>query len=187
MDPHQDFEPVPPPRFKPVYIEGREWIFSRPTKAWFFIVFLCLWLTGWTFGGFSAFAQILRGEGGLFLLVWICGWGIGWLAVVGTLLWQFAGKMMVGTDGIALVYRWSIPIISRSRRFDVHQVRDLRAAPANLSLYGASQTASFPPFWPGSRGSVQFDYGGRTIEIMPGLDEAEGKAIVALLNRQLHR
>lgn len=46
---------------------------------------------------------------------------------------------------------------------------------------------SYPPFFPIMHGSVQFDYGGRTMNLMPGLDEAEGQQIVEWLNQRLSR
>lgn len=44
---------------------------------------------------------------------------------------------------------------------------------------------NYPPFFPMTPGSVQFDYGGRTINAMPGLDEAEGNMIAEWLAKRL--
>ena len=50
---------------------------------------------------------------------------------------------------------------------------------------GGFMQPNYPPFFPMTPGSVQFDYGGRTINAMPGLDEAEGNMIVEWLAKRL--
>ncbi|MEP3421202.1 MAG: hypothetical protein ABJN35_05680 [Erythrobacter sp.] len=50
---------------------------------------------------------------------------------------------------------------------------------------GGFMNASYPPFFPMTHGSVQFDYGGRTMNLMPGLDETEGQEIVNWLDLRL--
>ena len=59
------------------------------------------------------------------------------------------------------------------------QVRHLRAATLAWPFagFGRWNRAASPP-WFGNPGSVQFDYGARTVRMLPGLDEAEGRMVV---------
>jgi hypothetical protein len=43
--------------------------------------------------------------------------------------------------------------------------------------------AAYPP-WFGNPGSVQFDYGARTVRVLPGLDEAEGRMVADWLAKR---
>lgn len=43
----------------------------------------------------------------------------------------------------------------------------------------------YPPFVPMMSASVQFDYGGRTVGVMSGVDEAEAQQIVDWLAQRL--
>jgi hypothetical protein len=110
------------------------------------------------------------------------GWGI-----VGSIVgWQIAGRSMVTVDAGALVTRWQMPLVSRTRRYDAGQVRHLRAAPLAWPFagFGRMGRAAYPP-WFGNPGSVQFDYGARTVRVLPGLDEAEGRMVAEWLAKRL--
>ena len=66
-------------------------------------------------------------------------------------------------------------------------MRHLRAAslPWPFSGFGRwSPRAAYPP-WFGNPGSVQFDYGARTVRVLPGLDEAEGRMVAEWLAKRL--
>lgn len=185
MTDYEKFEPIPDARFQTMYIDGAEWLVARAGRSWFVLPFLCVWLALWTVGGISAFGQLLEGEIQLFLAIWLIGWAIGWIFAAGWLGWQLGGRVQIAVSGPALLYRWSMPFLSRVKRYDVQQVRNVRAG-VQQSLWGGGMFhANYPPFFPGVPGSVQFDYGGRTVNAMPGLDQAEGQAIADFLSARL--
>ena len=183
-DLHQ-FEPLPEARFKIEYLEGTEWIIVRASRNWFIIPFIGIWLTLWTFGGVAAFSQLILGEAQLFLSLWLIGWAIGWLFAASWLGWQLKGRLRLTVQGQALIYNWSMPLVSKTKRYNAQQVRNLRAGRSMWPWGGGFMNVSYPPFFPMMPGSVQFDYGGRTMNFMPGLDEAEGQLIVDWLSRRL--
>jgi hypothetical protein len=77
-----------------------------------------------------------------------------------------------------LVTRWQMPLVGRTKRYDAGQVRHLRAATLAWPFagFGRWNRAAYPP-WFANAGSVQFDYGARTVRVLPGLDEAEGRMV----------
>src|SRR5262245_477300 len=83
-----------------------------PTKRKpFILLFLPIWLVGWTFGWVAAFSQLMSSQAELgaraFLLVWISFWTVGgafaWLA----LAWSLAGREIVtlGPSSIVIARR----------------------------------------------------------------------------------
>lgn len=183
----EQFEPLPDARFNIEFIDGAQWLVSRSSRNWLVMPFLSIWLVAWTIGGIAAITQFLRGEAQLFLAIWLVGWAIGWLFAATWLGWQFAGRIQVSVQQQALVYRWSMPVLGKTKRYDASQIRNLRAGGASWPWSSGFMNISYPPFLPGVPGSVQFDYGGRTIGIMPGLDEAEGQLIVDWLEQRIPR
>ena len=178
------FEPLRKARFETAFIDGTEWIVARATRNWFVIPFISVWLVLWTFGGIAAItAWIVGAEARLFLSVWLVGWALGWCFAASMLGWQIGGRAMTCVEAGALVYRWKILGFARTKRFDATQVRQLRTAPTISSMN--FMRGNQPPFAPGSTGSVKFEYGGREVSIMPGLDEAEGRMIAAWLAKRL--
>ena len=185
MEDFDKFEAIRGPRFDTDFVDGKEWIVARASKNWFVILFISVWLLVWTAGGIAALTQLLGGEAQLFLGVWLVGWAVGWVFAASWLGWQLAGQLQITTDGPALLYRWEMPLLSKLKRYDVRQIRNVRAGSASFPWGGKFMDVSYPPFFPDMPGSVQFDYGGRTVNVMSGLDQTEGQAIAAWLTKRL--
>ncbi len=181
------FEPLPEARFKIEFVDGMEAITFHASRNWFSILFIGVWLTIWTIGGFAAFSQLVFGEARLFLAIWHVGWAIGWLFAASWLGWQLGGKLRVSVQEQAMIYRWAMPFVSKTKHYDGQQVKNLRTGRSMWPWGGGFINVSYPPFFPMTFGSVQFDYGGRTLHLMPGLDEAEGRQIVEWLSKRLPR
>ena len=181
--PSQRFEPLRKARFEHEIVDGTEWVVARALRNWFVLPFLSIWLIGWTLGGALAMSQWIAGEERVFLSLWLVGWALGWCFAVSWIGWQINGRTMTSVQAGAIVYRWKIFSYARTKEFDATQVRHLRASstawPWNFTR------PSQPPFYPGSAGSVKFDYGAREVSIMPGLDEAEGRMIAEWLAKRL--
>ena len=172
---HADqFEPVPGARFEYQRIDGTEWLTMRAPRNWFAFLFLIVWLTIWSFGGGTVLTQIFGGEVDLFSLVWIVFWAFGLCMAAACLLWLAKGRSAISVTSDALVFRWSMPLISRTKRFDTRAVANLRGGATMWPLANGVFYTSLPPFFPSMRGGLRFDYGARTVTVMNDLDETEG-------------
>jgi hypothetical protein len=188
MDSTSRFEPVSIARHRTELANGIEWTVVRTRKNWFALPFLCFWLTGWTLGGGAALYALITGDGGerLFLALWLVGWALGWIFAAASILWQIGGRTMVAITGGALVHAWSMPFVTREKRYDAKQIRYLRSGETSSLLGWGRSLRDVPPFMPSmASGSVKFDHGARTIQLFPGLDESEGRMIVDQLAARL--
>lgn len=176
------YETVKPPRFEVEQTAGGERIRVRIRRNVFALLFLPVWLVLWTIGGIAAMTELARG-GEPFLAVWLCFWAVAELAVILSLAWLIWGAELIGVIGGDLEIGQRLFGLTRSRLYRGRDVRDLAAAEAP-PFYAQTQFAipfMMKPRW----GAVKFNYGGRTIFIAQGLDEAEGRMIVERLRRRL--
>lgn len=180
-----EFEPLPAVRFNTEFVDGYEWIVARPPRKWFLILFLAVWLVMWTSGGGSVISEVTAGEVSVFLFAWLIGWAAACVMVLLLLAWQFTGRLRLSVDGQALIYCWSLLHFTRTKRYDTQQIRALKtnSLVAQNSHYAHSNSSL--PFLPGSTGSIQFDYGGRSVTIMPGFDGSESRLMVNWLAKRL--
>jgi hypothetical protein len=177
------YEPVQPPRFTVETVDGSEQINIPPQRSVFIGLFLAVWLTGWTIGGVAAFVAFLKTQQP-FLALWLCGWVAGEAFVALTLLWMFTGGESVRLIGKDLEIGAHVLGWDRRKVYQGSQIRNLSSsAPANF--YNGRWQGRLPILFANTSGSFKFDYGGRTIYVGPGLDEAEGRMIVERLRARL--
>jgi hypothetical protein len=182
------FEPLPEARHRIQIIDGTEWIVVNAARNWFVLPFLSFWLVLWTVGGIAAMAGVARGPERGFLAIWLIFWALGWLFAAGTIAWQFTGRTFVGVAHGALVHRWTMMLLSKTRQYDARHVGNLRAATSIWSMLRTGFMRSpYPPFLPMGGGSIAFDYGARTVRLLPEVDESEGQMIVDWLTKRLPR
>ena len=179
----QEFEPLSKPRFKVESKEGFERIVIPAAKSWFALLFLVVWLTGWTFAGIAAIAEAFSGRDTGFLIAWLCGWTLGWLFAGSWIGWQVSGKEILAVQGEALVRGWSIFSVERLKRYDLAHVEDLSTTTPSLP-YGAMRL-SYPPFFPLPMGPLKWNYGAATVYAAAGLTEAEAKLIAERLRARM--
>lgn len=147
----------------------------------FVLLFLPVWLTGWTVGGVVAISQVLH-EFSLFLCLWLCGWAVGWVFAAGTIAWMLMGAETARVVAGDLELGVEIGPWKRRKLYQGVQIKDLRAAPANPM---ANFQMSGPFMRQMQGGAVQFTYGARTVRFAAGLDEAEGRLIIERLKKSL--
>ena len=146
------------------------------------LLFLPIWLTGWTVGGIAAITQLVH-HFEPFLIFWLCGWALGELFASGILLWMLTGSetlRIVGQDlevahhALGFSRKWLYQGGLISHLMVVHQ-------PAwPFRFYWPT------PFFRNTKaGAIRFDYGARTQYVGAGLDDAEGRLIVERLARRL--
>ena len=92
------YEPVANPRFLIERTDEGELIRIKPRRRTFALLFMPVWLAGWTAGGVLAISQLLQ-QFSAFLMFWLCGWAVGWLFVAGTISWMIWGSETLRTRG----------------------------------------------------------------------------------------
>lgn len=176
------YEPVAKARFTVEQTDDGEQISLKAKRQIFPMLFLPVWLAGWTAGGLATINQILD-QFEPFLAIWLCGWAVAWIAVVASLAWLFAGSetlravrsdLEIAQRALGLSRRWS---------YQGTQIRNLRVADQQPGPFRSGFQIPFLRL--GREGSIKFDYGARTIYAAPGLDEAEAKMVIERLCRGL--
>jgi hypothetical protein len=176
------YEPLGKPRFVVDESGQVELIRIKARRQVFALMFLPIWLAGWTVGGVFAITAVVR-QFNLFLVLWLCGWALGWVYASATIAWMLFGSETLRVVDRDLELGFSIGPWAGRKVYQGSQVRDLKSSP-QIDPYGAFRFNT--PFMPRTQGgAVQFTYGGRTIRAGAGLDEAEGQLIVARLSRRL--
>ena len=149
-------------------------------KQWFSILFLLVWLGGWTMGEISAlrvvFGPGVPGGPTAFLIFWLCGWTFGGLFVVYSLLWMLAGSERITVSSGALTIRKQVFGFGREKAFELGEISELRVNRDRGRSSRASGGLTLPDI--GGMGSVAFDYGAKTVRFAAGIDEAEAALIV---------
>lgn len=140
------------------------------------VLFLSVWLGGWTLGGIGAMAGLVA-TGEPFLAFWLCGWAIGWMAVSVML----TGRQRLRFVGADLEIDTSM--LGYHRRA-LYRGRDIRGPSVQAPAWQARQTPPMPLLG-GSRRTVRFTYGARTFSTGFGMDPAEGAAIIEWLRKKL--
>jgi hypothetical protein len=176
------YVPIATARFAVEPTQDGEQIRVKARRQVFPMLFLPVWLAGWTAGGVFAIWQVIN-QFEPFLVLWLCFWAIAWLAAAGTLAWIFTGSETLRVVGSDLEVAQHALGLSRRWVFEGVHIRNLRVANQPGWPYRFQLQV---PFLNVSRsGSLKFDYGPRTIFAAPGLDDAEGQMIVERLQKRL--
>ncbi len=154
-----------------------------PPRRWYAVLLVVVWTAFWAFGLAMAAKQLLvpgRHEGHWFLAMWLVGWVVaGGSSVIYMGLYMMFGLQLVRIDGTTLAITRRAPVYTRVQRFDLTQIRDLRASPVASTIvgWGTGQYATDLSGLTG--GHLAFDYGAKTYRFGAGVDEAEAKQLVA--------
>jgi hypothetical protein len=174
-------------------------------KHWFQVVFLGVWLVGWMFGetmvggillsgligrflgrspeGFGIDFSALHGVS-LFMLVWFVGWTVGGAFALYAFLWQLAGKEIVLLSYSSIQVRRQVLGIGWTKEYLAEHVKNLRVSQMGYSEAGWSRSLiAFGMVG----GFIAFDYGAKTFRFGSGIDEAEAKQIVSVIQRCFSR
>lgn len=168
-------------------------------KRWSMIIFLSFWMCGWALGEvFAAWILVgvlLDGQPAedvngfttgilLFLVAWLGMWTAAGVFAIYAWLWNIAGRQVVtvGVDGIRIEN--AIPMWRRGKEYRLADVRSLRIAPEQLTVWTFREAARF---WGIGGGPLAFDYGAKTVRFGPGTDEAEAKMILGVITGRCPR
>ncbi len=177
------YEAARGPRFLVEHDGEGETIRIRAQRPLFVLLFLAVWLTGWTVGGVGAIAVFLTSFEP-FIGLWLCGWLLGWLAASLTVGWMLAGSETLRVVRGDLEHGYRIGPWSRRKLYQGSLVRGLRASSQTWPMTGLGLGLPFGPF-AGRSGALWFSYGGRSVRAASGLDETEGQLIVERLLKRL--
>jgi len=149
-------------------------------KHLFALVFMPMWLIGWSVGELSAIRELVSGDGSpmFFLGTWLTLWTLGGGAALFTWLWMIRGREIIRLRYHALVIRRDLLGLGREKEFDLSHVTNLRVALPTWTPF--DWNAAMQP-WGQGTGRIAFDYGADTIRIGSGIDEAEARQIVGEL------
>ena len=170
-------------RHRIAIVDGVEQIRIPVRRNWFVLAFLPFWLAGWTAGGIAALSQVFT-RFDWFLLFWLGGWAAGWVFAASMVVSQVWGAETIRTVQGDLEISSGAAPFARTWRYRGNAIRNLQSAEPGVDLYGMRYMPA--PFWMRPKtGAVRFDYGSETLYLANGVDEPEGRDIVAWLARRL--
>src|SRR5688572_28836534 len=120
------YEPLGAARYRLESDASGERIRIPARKFVFAMLFLPVWLTGWTVGGIVAITELLT-TFSLFMLVWLSFWAVGWVAAAGTLAWMAFGSETLRVAGEDLEVGHHMLGWSRRKVYRGREVRRLCA------------------------------------------------------------
>jgi hypothetical protein len=169
---------------KRIKILGSEIRISSP-KNIFMLIFLPIWLTGWTIGGAFAIKQVISGESEevWFLLIWLCGWIVGETFALYAFLWGVFGFEVITVELGSLRIKRSILGYGLSRNYEISKLSNLRAS----GFFGSMMSWSAGmAYWGLSGGTIAFDYEGKTRRFGISLNENDSNQLVDALKKRLN-
>jgi hypothetical protein len=172
-----DFAPPPAPGPRMQEVGDRLIVFFRPRRSWGTLVFLTVWLLGWTAGGLFAAAQLPTASSGeaAFLLFWLCGWVLGECTVVGVISWRLFGRESLAVTREELEVRRCIGRFASVKRYDAARVRDIKAARVPHDQDQSSRKDY----------CLEISYDDETVRVAEGMGEREAEYVASIIFSRL--
>ena len=151
-------------------------------RNWFVIIFLTVWLGGWSIGWISVVSILLSDLGDasgidLFLLFWLTGWTVGGAVAIKTLVWMIFGKEIITIKSGQLAIERAGDLLSMKKEYDLQIAKSFEVKESSgFDYFNKSTHAGFVN--PSVMGTLRFDYGLSTIRFGIGIDAAEGKFLL---------
>ena len=119
---------------------------------------------------------------GIFGLVWLTIWTIGGTFAIFTFLWQIFGREEIEVASYSITLNQVVLFFQRSKEYASEYIKDLRTSPMGINeMHNWSRSLAFYGI---GGGIIVFDYGAGTIRLGGGIDEAEGKQIIAEIQQK---
>jgi hypothetical protein len=154
-------------------------------RKWGSLVFLPVWLAGWTVGGIMAMKWVLYpgpSTPRAFISLWLAGWALGAVGTICSWFWTAFGKEIVQIREGNLTIKRDILGRGRTRSFPIGTVSNLRAS----GLFPSSS------YWDNylaqlklGGGTIGFDSQGQTHRLGIQLTESEAQNVVQELSSYL--
>lgn len=139
-----------------------------PPRVGCIMVFLAVWLTGWTFGGISAIRALFTTGFSLpsiFLLVWIAGWLVAETVFGGIFLYMLAGSERLTWTATEFRQRFGVFNLGWTWTYSAELLSGLRARDERFSGDEAV--------------SLTFEYGPKTVRLRSSLTGDQIDQVVA--------
>jgi hypothetical protein len=167
----------------------------------FLVLFLSVWLLGWSVGEVTALRTLAAwafgaasgqkfgnagGPPAPFLIFWLAFWTVAGVVMLDALVWQFRGRETIGVDpdGRTLVIRRLGTFVPRrTRTFSIEDVRNLRVSPLGMSMFPSPfafrENWDAQLQWLGNGGgSIAFDHPGGTQRFGTQLSDTEARRLI---------
>ncbi|MCP4432803.1 MAG: hypothetical protein GY806_17670 [Gammaproteobacteria bacterium] len=161
------------------YPEGLE-IIIPSQKSTFASGFLTIWLLAWSYGEIFIFNKIINGPEAstdAFIVFWLCAWTLGGMLAIFLLMWNTKGREIIRIDDKELWRSREYVWFSRSGRYQLNDIQNLRLNEIDLSRPDIDQSE----FWGITGGSITFDYGHCTEKLARELDQEDASELIDLL------
>jgi hypothetical protein len=131
-------------------IDGRV-ITIRSINAWPVVIFLAVWVSFWTFGGYEAFKafagavmnfKITMLPVVIFLGVWLAGWAAGeGMAIIG-IAWMLWGREKITVSQGVLSMRYDVKVTSLAKKFNINEMADISVQNTTVTFKYRNKTES---------------------------------------------
>jgi hypothetical protein len=154
-------------------------------KNIFMLLFMPIWLTGWTIGGGVAMWQVISGQGKetWFLLVWLCGWLAGELFMLYAFLWSTFGKELITTEHGTINIKRSIFRYGLSKQYQTTKMSNLRASGFFATMMSWNYSMAY---WGLTGGTVAFDYENKSVRFGINLNEDDANELVKTMKSRFN-
>lgn len=169
---------------KRIIVSASDIRISSPKNV-FILIFMPVWLVGWTAGGVIAILQIFSGQSkeAWFLVLWLFVWLAGELFVIYVFLWGAFGYELITSDHDIITIKRSIFGHGPLRMFEISKISDLRASGFFATMISWSYNMAY---WGLSGGTVAFDYENKPIRFGINLNEDDAKQLVVIVKSRLN-
>lgn len=154
-------------------------------RSLFVICLLGFWICCWAVAEVLVPAQFLHSdepsEGRSLMLAWLAVWTVGGVVAIYAWLWQVMGKEIVTVQGQTFTTRRDIGGFGFDKEYNLLQISNLRAEPVGFSPLNVTSALQL---WGIGGGVIAFDYGARTYQLGPGLDETEANQAVTAIKKR---
>lgn len=183
---------TPPSQHSVITDESDEVIITIPSPAYYCgVLYMLGALVGWFLGliiAATAFSIQLEESpdsipgGRLTAFLWIGFWIFGFLGVIIPYLWHITGRETIEVREHEIVVGRQVLWWRRNKRYKGDLINAMRVT-AKVPLWRQYAYSSWP-LGKTEYGVIAFDYGARTYYFGRGIDEAEGKRILAVIQQR---
>jgi len=150
----------------------------------FAAIFLGIWLCAWAGGECMAIGMGVFAGGVIsgFMLVWLAGWTAGGIFAFRALVWMVSGKEIITVGQGELTVAKKNLLFFKPKTYSLSDAKKFRVRDdsANMGYYGRQNNlGGF-----GNTGTIQFDYGMKTVKFAAGVDEAEASYLLQKLKEK---
>ena len=132
------------------------------------MLFLPVWLAGWTYGGWVTGHRLLR-QFDWFSFFWMGGWTVGECWAIYWFLRTATGWDLVLASADCLALRKTAVGLGVTKNYRPSDLRNFRFQPELQKSRGSRPSG------------IAFDFGAKTITFASGIDEAEANQLISLI------